>query len=152
MGYYSTFNQVKLVLFDNDILIMYLKLYPDYTCTFCQYYTNSQWHSFYVKLKAAFFLLICGARSSTCSITPINWPSPPEQWYKFLNYVYNTYSCKWHKHMYMYIYIYMHVYIYNHASNPGESNHSDGLRAIKTMLLRWRQQCLGYQIILLWIW
>ena len=89
------------------------------------------------------FLLICGARARVVlRTTPINWRSPLE-WCKFLNCVYNTYPWKWHKDIYI---------IYNHTGNPWESNHRDGLRAINGMLLCWRQHCLGYQIILLWIW
>ena len=58
-----------------------------------------------------FFLILpessCWYVDQVCVLlhaTPINWPSPPE-WRNFLNYVYNAYSRKWHKHIYIYIYL-----------------------------------------------
>ena len=47
-----------------------------------------------------FLLVSVVCSSSEHSFTPINWPSPLE-WCNFLNYVYNAYAHKWHKHIYI---------------------------------------------------
>ena len=51
---------------------------------------------------------------STCTCT----------WRNFLNYIYNAYLCKWHKHLHVDKIIYMYNYIY--TWNPWESNYRDG--------------------------
>ena len=72
-------------------------------------------------LQAAFFLLVCRAQARVLlRATPINWPSPWE-WRNFLNYVYNTYSCKWTQEIYIYI-----------DSTPWKAIIGMALRAIKT--------------------
>ena len=70
-----------------------------------QEYIAANNSSFYVRLQAAFFLLVCKAQVQVplCAM-PINWPSLLE-WRDFLNYVYNTcvhmtqeYTCRLYKH------------------------------------------------------